>query len=222
MKVFQTNFFGDVNLGMYARVSDKICVVGSFLSEKISKEFTRNLEAKILKMSIASTDLVGLFSVMNSNGIILPSIVADDEIRNLKSQTDLNVSILRTKFTAIGNLILANDRGALISRNFQRKHKELVEDTLGVQVEFATIADMSTIGSCGVATSKGCLVHRDATEEEVRVVQEILKVDTDIGNANFGSPFVGSCILANGTGALVGSSTTGPEVARIMETLGYI
>ena len=80
---------------------------------------------------------------------------------------------------------------------------------------------MNNVGSCGVATNSGCLVHRDIEENEIKKVESILKVDVDVETANFGSPFVGSCIIANSKGAIVGESSTGPEVNRIMETLGY-
>jgi translation initiation factor 6 len=70
-----------------------------------------------------------------------------------------------------------------------------------------------------VATNKGCFIHRDAKENEIKKIEEILKVKADIGTANFGSPFVGSCFFANSNGAVVGNSTTGPEIDRIYETL---
>jgi len=81
---------------------------------------------------------------------------------------------------------------------------------------------MSTVGSAGIVTNKGCLLHRDASGDEIKIVEQILKVNVGIGTANFGSPFVGSCMIANSHGAVVGESTTGAEITRLMETLGFL
>ena len=134
----------------------------------------------------------------------------------------MNVTVINTKFTALGNLVLCNDKGAVMSSVISKKEKKKIEDCLGVGGEYGSLASITTVGSCGIATNKGCLVHRDASEEEIKVVENILKVPVDIGTANFGSPFVGSCIIANSNGAVIGESTTGPEVTRIMEALLFL
>jgi translation initiation factor 6 len=103
-----------------------------------------------------------------------------------------------------------------------KRDKKKIEDCLGVSTELSTIAGMDVVGSCGVATNLGCLLHRDVREDELGLIQDILRVETDIGTANFGSPFVGACVIANSKGAVVGESSTGPEITRLMETLKYI
>ena len=65
-------------------------------------------------------------------------------------------------------------------------------------------------------------MHRDTKEEEIKLIEDVLKVEIDIGTANFGSPFVGSCIIANSNGTIAGLSTTAPEIERIAETLNLI
>jgi translation initiation factor 6 len=125
-------------------------------------------------------------------------------------------------FTAIGNLILCNDKGAVTSSLLTKKEMGLISDCLGVECAASKVAGMDNVGSCGIATNEGCLLHRDSTEEELDFIQEVLKVDTDIGTANFGSPFVGGCAVANSKGLVAGASTTGPEISRMMESLKLI
>jgi len=98
----------------------------------------------------------------------------------------------------------------------------MIEDCLGVETEYCNLAGMSTVGSAGIATNKGCLLHRDASGDEIKIVEQILKVNVGIGTANFGSPFVGCCIIANNNDVIVGESTTGPEITRMQEALGFI
>ncbi len=50
----------------------------------------------------------------------------------------------------------------------------------------------------------------------------MLGVPADIGTINYGGPLVGSGLLANAHGYVVGQETTGPELGRIEDALGYI
>jgi len=222
--LFQTNFFGDHNLGLYGKACEKICILGKSLEEKREK-IEEVLKVKSVALTLSNTDLVGIFCALNENGIVLTRILTSfekEKFLELKKLFGMNLLILKSKFTAVGNLILCNGKGALISKLFSKKEKKEIEDCLGVEAVFSTIAGIQTVGSCGIATDKGCLLHRDASEEEIKIVEEVLKVKADIGTANFGSPFVGSCIIANSEGALIGESTTGPEIARIQEALGFL
>jgi translation initiation factor 6 len=225
MKIFQTNFFGDHNIGIYGKASDNVCILGSLVDEKNKKKIEELLKVKVYSLTVARTDLVGIFCCLNSNGIILPKILSEKELETFKKiekEVGINLGIIKSKFTAMGNLILCNDKGAIVSKVFTKKEKKKIEDFLGVDSEFLSLGEIKTLGSCGIATNKGCLVHRDAKEEEIKVIEEVLKVKVDVGTANFGSPFVGSCGFANSNGAVIGESTTGPEFARISETLGLI
>ena len=225
MHILQTDFQGDHNLGLFGRVNKSICLLSNFVSEKNLKKIEDVLKVQVINTTLANTDFIGMLCSMNSNGIVLPNILNNDELKKIKAvakRLGMNLLQLKTKYTAIGNLILCNDNGAVISKYFSKLDKKKIGDCLDVEVAHATVAGMNTVGSCGVATNSGCLLHRDATEDEIKIVQSLLKIDAGIGTANFGSPFVGSCVIANSHGALVGQSTTGPEVNRIMETLELV
>jgi len=225
MQIAQTNFHGDHNLGLFGKSSDKVCILGNFVPDKAVEKIESLLKVNVLKTNIANTDLAGIFCCMNSNGLILPGIVSEREfakLKILKKNYGMNVTVLKTTFTALGNLVLCNDKGAVVSKIFSKREKKKIEDCLGVESEYASLAEITTVGSCGVATNKGCLVHRDASEEEIKLIEDVLKTPVDIGTANFGSPFVGSCMIANSAGAVIGESTTGPEVTRIMEALSFL
>lgn len=221
-RVLQTEFFGDPNIGLFAKACDKVCVLGRHISERKAEEIKKIVRVDTFIASITNSEIVGIFCAMNSNGIVLPKIARQDEIKNFKkimSNHGISVGVVKSKFTALGNLILCNDNGAMLSKLLSPKDKKTIEDFLDVETDYSTVAGLDSIGSCGIATNSGCVLHRDSTEEELNKFQDMLHVDTDIGTANFGSPFVGSCAVANTKGVIVGEKTTGPEVARIMETL---
>lgn len=217
MRIIQLNFYGDHNIGVFGRASEKLCILGNSVSDKGCKKIEDILGVKTLKVTVSRTDLAGMFCCMNSYGVVVPSIARDEEIERLRS-AGLNVLALKAKFTALGNMVLCNDRGAIVGKPLER-YKEEIGNCLGVDAACASVAGMSTVGSCGLATNKGCVLHRDANEDEIKEIEKILDVEVGIGTANFGSPFVGSCAIANSSAAAVGESTTGPEANRIMEAL---
>ena len=225
MKAAQADFSGDRNLGMYAKSSDELCITGKNLLEKDLKVLRDALKVDVMEATIFNTDLVGIFGAFNSNGIVLPKLIFDSELKAIKKELagrGMNVCVLDTKYTAVGNMVLCNDKGCAVSDAVERKEASKIAECLGVGVEQLSIAGLSNIGSCGLATNRGCIIHRDAGEEEIEKLENILKVDVDIGTANFGSPFIGGCIVANSNGVVMGNHTTGPEIARIMETLGLL
>ena len=222
MRVLQTDFFGDHNLGLFSTMSEEFCLIGNPLSKKKSSDIAKVTGAKLFQTTIANSEIVGIFCSMNSNGIVIPKITTDREIAALKKfgkENDLNINMIGTKFTALGNVVLCNDNGAVVSNLVSAKDKKTIEDCLGVPAEYSTVAGLDSVGSCGLATNKGCILHRDATDEEIKTVDGTLKVESDIGTANYGSPFVGSCVIGNSNGVVAGDSTTGPEITRIMEAL---
>ena len=136
-------------------------------------------------------------------------------MKNLR-EIGLNTKIINSKETALGNLILCNDKGCLISGSLKRFKKE-ISDTLGCEVEIGKIANLDIVGSCGTASNVGCLCHREAREEELKRIEEILKVKVDVGSVTYGTPYIRSGIIVNSNGAVVSNPTTGAELGRIEE-----
>ena len=53
-------------------------------------------------------------------------------------------------------------------------------------------------------------------------IKKVFKVDVMIGTVNHGVPMIGSGLVANVNGAIVGSLTTGIEMGRIEEALKFL
>lgn len=215
MGLEQTDYKGNENIGFYGVVSDTYAV---FTVDFKTRDLFDNHCVKDIR--IGGTDLIGLFATGNSNGLVVPDLVRDHEAEQLRD-SDVPFHIVEDRYTAIGNLILCNDTGCIISPHLE-DHRDAIADGLDVPVETGTVAGLNIPGSCGVATNKGVLLHRDATEDELAHVEDVLGVDADIGSVNFGSPYVHSGILANSTDLLIGPNTTGPETQRIQDALGFL
>lgn len=215
------NLTGSPNLGVYMSVNDEVAIVPFNLSTEVEDIIKETLEVDTIKTSIAGCNLNGALAVGNSNGFVVSPYINERELQTLED-AGLNVSLMPGKYTAVGNIIAANDHGAIAGPNVGEKAIKVIEDTLKVPVEISSIADSNIIGSSSLVTNKGFLVHRDATYEELDFVEEVFKVEGNIGTVCKGMPLVGACGIANSQGAIVGESTTGPEMARLEESLGFL
>lgn len=209
------------NIGVVANINDGFAFLPSSCPEDFSSAISRELDVEVIKTNICGTSLIGSMAVVNNSGILLPKFVRKEEIETIK-KSDLNIGILKDKLTALGNLILSNDRGAIVHRSFTKSSIKIMEDVLDLKVEKGSIAEFRTIGSIGVATNKGAIVHPLSKEDEIEHIESVLKTDVDIGTVNMGTGFVRTGILANAKNVLMGNTTTGPEITRIEDALGLL
>lgn len=214
-KIIITDFNKDFNLGLYGIATDRYIVIGSGIATG-SIEDNENLKnVKIIKTSVANTNFAGIFLSGNSNGIVVSKEIPriENELKNI----GCDILFLDTKYTALGNLILMNDKGCVISHLLKRQ-KEKIERFFGIECEIAS-KKFAVIGSLGVATNVGCLVSPLISYEEIKKIEKALKVKVDVGTANFGSYFIGACILANSKVAIVSPKNSGIELSKIEEVL---
>jgi translation initiation factor 6 len=210
--IYRYSYYKSPNIGLFAKTNDKIIILPfGFAKTKTAKLMEYLGVEEELYTSVANTRLIGPMTAMNNNGILVPSIATDEEILTLKG-TGLNVDRLKSRFTAIGNLISTNDNGALLSPLFKGEVDQQVRDALGVPVHSMTIGGYIQTGSMIVATNSGAVVHPKATEEEIKVISETLQVQVEPVTVNGGTPFLSSGILANSKSVIVGTSTSGPEL----------
>lgn len=94
-----------------------------------------------------------------------------------------------------------------------------LSEALGVEVVFSSIAGCNTVGSVCRATNKGCICHMDASDDELDLIKDVLKVEAVRTSVNHGSRMVGAGVIANSKGAVVGDETTPIEMGRIEEGL---
>ncbi len=216
--ILRENFFGDVNIGLYGFATDRYCLLG--VRQKINKKIENALGVPVHALNLLATDFAGLFSAGNSTGIVVTKMAEEHEINALKNTIN-NVLVIDTRFTAIGNLMLLNDKGVVISP-LLRKNKKQIEQFFRLPCSVSTIAGIKVTGSCGIATNKGCIVHPKIEEDEKNIIEETLGVPVDISTASFGTPFVKSGVIANSSGLVISDSSSGPEMGRISEVLGFV
>ncbi|MFN4132970.1 MAG: translation initiation factor IF-6 [Candidatus Hadarchaeales archaeon] len=218
MVVKRMDFARNPFIGAFSLSTDKFAIFPLTLPFK--KEVASALGVSIIKASISKSPLLGVLMAGNSNGVLCSEAFEVEFEKGEK--VDLNIGYLPGKHTALGNMILANDYGALISPEFPDSIGKLIGENLGVRVKKGTIAGFRNVGAVGIATNNGALLHPDASQEEINVASEILGVPVDIGTACSGTKFVGLCVIANSRCAIAGATTTGPELGRIESALNLL
>jgi translation initiation factor 6 len=213
--IFKYDVYRSPNVGIYTKCNDSFVFIPNGFATTKAENLRDFLKTEYVFASVANTRLLGVLMVVNNNGLLLPRNSLEEEIIHLKKSTGLNVDILDTKHTAIGNLICANDRGGIMSPLIPNEYVKKVEDVLGIEVVRKRIAGYHQAGAMAIATSHGGIIHPSTEEDDVRSISQVLGVDLEPATINGGSPYVSSGILANNRSLVVGTLTNGPELVML-------
>jgi translation initiation factor 6 len=222
LAVYLSSIVGSASIGVYSLANDQFVVVPQMVPLKNAEKTAEWLKVKLVHTSIGGSVLAGALACANSNGILLPNSVRDEELDAIKAVFEGVITIMETKKTAYGNLVLANDKGAVVDPRFRDSEVRQIADTLGVEAVSGEIAGLPYVGSLAVATNKGVLAHPMLTVEEKKVLEDVLKVPVDVGTINCGIPYVGTGLVGNTHAAVAGSMTTGPEMFIIGNALDVV
>jgi len=209
------------NVGVFCRTNERVAFVRKGLSKKVRNTLGSVLEVKVVELGIVDATIIGSLLCLNSKGAVVTDF-ADDEAVKIIENNGLNVCVIKDKLNAAGNDILVNDSGALVHPDLKDESVMDIKKTLEVPVFKGTIGSLKTVGMAGVVTNKGLLCHPKATEEEKIQLERVFGVNVMIGTVNHGSPVIGSGLVANTKGAIIGNLSTGIEMGRIEEALGFL
>ena len=222
MTLFFFDVFGNASIGVYSLVNDRIAILPPQVPEAKRQQLGDWLKVKVVATTVGESVITGALACSNSNGVLLPSFATEEEVNAIKAVVDINVTVMDTKRTAYGNMVLANDKGAIVDTRMEQTDMDTISDTLGVEVVRCDIAGLPYVGSLAAATNKGVLAHPLLKDEERKVLNEVLKVPVDVGTVNCGIPYVATGLIANSRGAVVGNLTTGPEMFIIGHALDVV
>ncbi len=222
MTVYLSSIVGSASIGVYSLATENIVMIPRMVPQKKAQEVADWLKAKLVYTAISGSVLAGALVCANSNGMLLSSSVREEELAAIRSVFDGTITLMGTKKTAFGNLVLTNDKGAVADPRFKETELKQIAETLGVEVMQTEIAGLPYVGSLAVATNKGVLAHPLLKDEERKILEQALKVPVDVGTINCGVPYVGTGLIANSHAAVAGSMTTGPEMFIIGNALDVV
>lgn len=215
LDIIKYDVYRGPNIGVYTKVNDKFVFVPNGFAATKAKNLASYLKTDYVFASVANTRLLGAMMVINNKGILLPRISYQMELEHFKRQTDLNVEVLDTKQTALGNLICANDRGGVVSPMIPKEFVKKIEDVLGIDTIQKKVAGYHQVGAMVVATSHGGIIHPETDDDDIKAISNVLGVPLEPATINGGIPFVASGVLANNNSVVVGNLTSGPEIMML-------
>ena len=217
------DYRGSWNIGAYGLSTDKFTIFGSGFRARIIEDAKAILNVPLIVQNIMGEPIIGITTIANSYGILVPPQTLDSEIKILEKELDIPVARLefKTYDNALGNIILANDRTALLHIEIAEKNRSainIIEDVLNVEVATYPFS-FPIIGTAVVANNKGALAHPSMNEEELEFIKDTMRVRVGTGTVNTGSPYIRSGLIANSFGFLAGLRTSGLELQRAYEIL---
>ncbi len=215
---------GDPNIGLYGLATDKFCIVGKSVPRKIVKRFEEILKVPVVQANIYGTSLIGIFVAATSKTVLVPDVIFERELRELKKSLRglAEVKTLKTEHTALSNNILNNNKAAIVSPEFSKEEVEGIKKALKLKIIQMSLAGLEVPGSAGVLTDKGAIFNPNLSDVEIKKAEKLIGFELGLGTVNMGSPIVSSGIIANSKGFIVGNLSSGYEISRIDESFGFI
>jgi translation initiation factor 6 len=217
MTVIPADVFGSPNIGVYCFCTENLVIVPPGLTKRKMSQFEQTLGVNICKTTIGGSTLVGALVTGNSNGLLVPHTVHDYEYERLREFS--KIAVVNSRWTALGNVVLANDFGAVVHPDAPDEVVIAVNENLKVKTVHSKIGRLPFVGALGIATNKGALLSPSTLREEQSVIESGLHVEAQLSTTNGGVQFVRSGILANSKGAVVGPLTRGAELMQISRAL---
>ena len=224
MAILRSQVYGRSLIGVYLTANNAYVLYPPTLINPLLKKYKNIFKEPFYPITIHSSNLLGIYTASNKFGIIVPHIIKDDEYEKLKDilkveNNSPQIGVLKSIDNAYGNLILCNDKGAIISSLLKDFRKE-IEDALNVETVVFEFANSYLPGSISLANNNGCLVHPLSTDDEIEYISSILKVDeADVSTINRGVPYLSSGAIVNDKSGIFGVNSTGPELMRITSIL---
>ena len=213
---------GSAYVGVFARAIGDATIARADLDEEHLDGFESELGVPVLQTTIGGGSTVGSLLAGNRSGVVVSGQATAYERDVLEDGLARPVANLPDTLNAAGNVILANDNGAIVHPDLSEEGVGVIEDTLDAPVTSGTIGRVKTVGMAAVATANGVLCHPQANDEELERLESVLGVPADLGTVNYGSPLIGAGLIATEHGYVAGERTTGPELGRIEDALGLI
>ena len=218
MTIHILDIYRNSNIGVFLKSNEKFLLVPRGLASTKIAKLSEYLNAEPIEISIGGSRLLGPLIAMNNKGIIVSRFADKTEINHLKESTGLPVEKIPFRYTSVGNLISANDKGVVASILLKDFEDQIV-DVLDAPVDFFSIASFNQVGSVMVSSNIGAIIHPQASDEEISNTSSTLKVDVEPATINRGLPYIASGIIVTKEKAVVGSFTTGPEIMTLSRVL---
>ncbi|MEZ0345118.1 MAG: translation initiation factor IF-6 [Infirmifilum sp.] len=211
--------YGTSQVGVFIFTNDEYALIPVDVPSKLEDKIMETLKVEVHKTTMVGSRLLGVLIAGNNSGVVLPYSALEGEIQLIKS-LGLNVAVLDdVKLTGLGNLILANDKGCLVSPLLPQNAVNTISEVLNVECIVGGVGGSPFAGSLGVVTNRGLALPPFVSDDDMKDLESLFKVQAGLLTVNKGRMFLRSGLVANSKGAIAGVDTTGYELMQIQRIL---
>mmetsp|Transcript_53550 Transcript_53550/g.61382 ORF Transcript_53550/g.61382 Transcript_53550/m.61382 type:complete len:249 (-) Transcript_53550:120-866(-) len=204
------------DLGVFNLLSDSYLLTSCYNSQVVRSQWQSMFErVEVVETRIAQSSLLGVLTVGNNNGILLPSTTNDEEMAKIAMMVPEKIEVARLEsFLNLGNVIKANDTLAVISGE---RHKFSPDDLETIQkvLKVEELLYMNSRDDTGLFNFNDFVMNNNIAASSCwlpALLQEQLG-SFDIPNIhnftiNRGNQSLSTGLLINDTMALCGKNTT--------------
>lgn len=210
------NFEGSSEIGAYALLTNTYALIGKSVNPIFYSSFHSSATFPICETTLNTISTVGSLAVGNKYGLLLPNTTTDPELQHIRNTIpDIKIKRLPERYNALGNVILANDRIAIVHPDLEKETMEVIGDVLGVEVLSMSIGNEPLTGTFGRLNNVGMLVHPRVTEDEAMELSSLLKVQVIAGTVNKGQETIGGGVIVNDWIGYMGYRSTVHEMTVV-------
>ena len=211
---------GNEHIGVYCRAFDDVAFVAPDAPDRFIQVVGEELSVPVVQTTIQGSSIIGSLLVGNNHGFIVSGMVTPEELAVLQEYRE--VLQLERGMNAAGNIILANDDLAIVHPDMPERFAEEIAAFLNVPILMMPIGGIPTVGMTAVATTRGFLLPPRASQQEIEAIEEYTDLPVGTGTVNMGTNLIGTGLIANNSGYVAGSATSGYELVRIEEVFGFL
>ncbi len=219
MHVEKLNINSSSLVGLYVVPLNDVVLVGYDVPESLDKTLEEVFGAKVRRISIAGTSLIGAFLATDGHNLLVPHILFEHEEEAIK---DLSYVKITTTNTCLGNNIVFTKKGMLVNPEFEKEVREQLVETFKVPIADITINDVGTIGSILAHNETHGLITNEVTQSQLEQLEEFLGISLTGGSVNMGATHIASGVAVNNKGFIIGESSGGPEIINADHAFGFL
>lgn len=206
-------------VGLYVVPLDDIVLVGHDVPESLDKTLEEVFGAKVRRISIAGTSLIGVFLSTDGDNLLVPHIIFPHEEELIK---DLSYVKIETNHTCLGNNIVFTKKGMLVNPELEKDVRAQLEETFKIPIGDITINDVPTIGSLMAHNGTYGLITNEVSQSQLEQLQDFLGLELTGGSVNMGATHIASGVAVNKHGFIIGEQSGGPEIINADQAFGFL
>ena len=90
MTVYLSSIVGSPSIGVYSLATENIVMIPVMVPQEKAQEYADWLKVKLIHTSISGSVLIGALACANSNGMLVPNSIRNEEIERIKGLENID------------------------------------------------------------------------------------------------------------------------------------